>query len=625
MSSELKAFAAMLRNEGLSVIPTKETKAPSIPAWTEYQKRTPTPEEIEGWNWGGVGVVCGAVSENLCCIDIDTKNDKSGSLIRDYFAAVNLVAPGLFDRLVVEETVNHGRHILFKSPTPIPTKDLALETDRAVIIETRGEGAYFVCAPSKGYTLKQGKIEAAPFLTQEETDALLNAAESINRFAPEPVNVPKPSEYKDGLRPLDDYDQKAGIEAIANMLVSRGWKVLSRRGESFSLSRPGKTEKGISATLNHVPGRLYVFTTSTEFESRRAYKPSQVYAILTCGGDFGQAARELYSLGFGERKGKDAPKAFQEAGKAPVTVQHDTSEQVRLVRVNELQGAVMALWERGMEKGLSTGFQNMDGLFRAVKGQLNILTGIPSHGKSEWMDNLMVNMATLHGWKCCVFSPENYPIELHVRKLAEKVMGRSFSGPTGKAPEAMIQKALDFLDKHFVFVNVGESDIDLEGILTIAASETFDLVLIDPWNEVGDSRKPGENEHEHIGNSLRRVRKFARQRKLSFWIAAHPTKIKKDEKSGKFPVPSMYDISGSSNWYNKADNGFCVYRDFVEDSTELRVLKVKFKYYGQVGSAKFKYQVESGRYEPWTTHDAMTNGTQDASEPEERGPWWENK
>lgn len=603
MSSELKTIALRMRDEGLSVIPTKENKAPAIKSWTEYQKRTPTPDEIQGWDWNGIGIVCGEVSENLCCIDIDTKNDKSGSLIRDYFAAVNLVAPGLFDRLVVEETINHGRHILFKSPTPIPTKDLALETDRAVIIETRGEGAYFVCAPSKGYTLKQGTIEAAPFLEQHEVDALLNAAESLNRYAQEPVNIPKASEYKDGLRPLDDYDQKAGIGAIADMLVARGWKVLSRRGDTYALSRPGKAERGISATLNHVPGRLYVFSTSTEFESRRAYKPSQVYTILTCNGDYHQSATELYSIGFGDRKTRESKKASVEAGKAPVALSHDTTEQVRLVRVKALQEGVMALYARGMDRGLTTGFPNMDGLIRVVKGQLNILTGIPSHGKSEWLDALMVNLASNHGWKCCVFSPENYPIELHIRKLAEKVMGRSFSNPTGKAPQAEVEKALDFLDKHFVFVNVGEADIDLEGILSIAGSEQFDLVLIDPWNEIGESRKHGESEGDYIGASLRRIRKFARQRKLSFWIAAHPTKIKKDEKTDKTPAPTMYDISGSAHWYNKADNGFCVYRDFIEESTEVRVLKVKFKFYGEPGVAKFKYQPDSGRFVPWSTND----------------------
>src|SRR5690606_38855521 len=154
-----------------------------------------------------------------------------------------------------------------------------------------------------------------------------------------------------------------------------------------------------------------------------------------------------------------------------------TTEQVRLVRVKDLQEGVMALYARGMDKGLTTGFPNMDGLIRVVKGQLNILTGIPSHGKSEWLDALMVNLATIHGWKCCVFSPENYPIELHIRKLAEKVMGRSFTNAMGKAPQAEIEKALEFLDKHFVFVNVGEADIDLEGILAIAGSEPFDLVL----------------------------------------------------------------------------------------------------------------------------------------------------
>ncbi len=592
-------IALKFRDAGLSVIPTKENKAPSIQSWTEYQKRLPTPEEIGRWTWGGIGVVCGEVSENLCCIDIDTKNDKSGSLIRDYFAIVNAAAPKLFERLVVESTMNHGRHILFKSPSPIPTKDLALEVDRKVIIETRGEGAYFVCAPSKGYKLTQGMIEAAPFLEQEEVDILLASAESLNRYAPEPTRIPAAKDFQDGLRPLDDYDQKTGVDEIADMLVSRGWRIIVRRGEVFTLIRPDKTERTPSATLNHVPGKLYVFSTSTDFEARRAYKPSQVYTILNHGGNYHESAKDLYEKGFGERRKKEKKE------QAPVKVSHDTGESIKLVRVRDLRDRVVALLERGMDKGLSTGFENLDGLYRAVKGQLNIVTGIPSHGKSEFIDHLLFNMAANHGWKSCIFSPENYPLELHVRKLAEKVMRRSFWNENGKTKIADLDKALDFLDEHFVFVNVGEADIDLEGILALAASEPFDAVLIDPWNEVGDNREKHLTEHEHIGNSLRRIRKFARQKNLSFWIAAHPVKMKKDEKTDKTPAPTLYDINGSSHWYNKADNGFCVYRDFLEGFTEIKVLKVKFKYYGQVGSAKFRYEVDGGRYVPWSTHDDM--------------------
>jgi len=147
--------------------------------------------------------------------------------------------------------------------------------------------------------------------------------------------------------------------------------------------------------------------------------------------------------------------------------------------------------------------------------------------------------------------------------------------------------------------------------LSLAASEQFDGVVIDPWNEIGDHRPKELTGHEHIGNSLRRVRKFARQNKLSFWIVAHPVKMRKDPRSGDVPVPNLYDVDGSSHWFNKADNGFCIQRDFNEGSTEVNVLKVKFKYYGKPGTAKFRYQVDGGVYHPWSVSDDFGSGQVD--------------
>ena len=79
------------------------------------------------------------------------------------------------------------------------------------------------------------------------------------------------------------------------------------------------------------------------------------------------------------------------------------------------------------------------------------------------------------------------------------------------------------------------------------------------------------------------------------WIVAHPTKMVKD-KSGKYPIPELYDIQGSSHWRNKADNGICVHRDYVNETTEIHVQKIKFRYAGKQGMISFKYNEKDGSY-----------------------------
>ena len=62
-------------------------------------------------------------------------------------------------------------------------------------------------------------------------------------------------------------------------------------------------------------------------------------------------------------------------------------------------------------------------------------------------------------------------------------------------------------------------------------------------------------------------------------------------------MPTLYDIAGSANFYNKADNGICVYRDFEEQKTYVHIQKIKFDHWGTESCAVFTYDVKSKRYQ----------------------------
>ena len=87
-----------------------------------------------------------------------------------------------------------------------------------------------------------------------------------------------------------------------------------------------------------------------------------------------------------------------------------------------------------------------------------------------------------------------------------------------------------------------------------------------------------------------------RRRQVLVILAAHPTKMKKDPVSGKFPVPTMYDISGSAAFFNKADFGLAIERDRAQCVTRVHVQKVKFRHLGQPGVASFEYNTHCGRF-----------------------------
>jgi twinkle protein len=310
--------------------------------------------------------------------------------------------------------------------------------------------------------------------------------------------------------------------------------------------------------------------------------------VLNHRGDYVAAAKQLYKDGYGTRI--EAKKEVN-IDNVPVTM---------AVKMSSYRDQIYAYYKGEIEKGYPIGIIGFDRLLRFDRGYLNVITGIPTHGKSEFVDFVMVQLAKIHDWKFVVFSPENYPLEIHFNKLAEKINQKNM----WNADDDEKEDAIEFLDKHFDFIDATEEDLSLETIMStvldVKTRHPVDALLIDPWNELEQAIRPaGMNESDFIGHCLRRLRKFARKNKLCLFIVVHPTKMYKDKSETKYPVPTLYDIQGSANWHNKADNGIVVYRNFETgfESTDVYAKKVKFRNYGEIGMVSFKYNKFTGCYE----------------------------
>jgi twinkle protein len=268
--------------------------------------------------------------------------------------------------------------------------------------------------------------------------------------------------------------------------------------------------------------------------------------------------------------------------------------------VSDLLVEVERLYKDGFEKGLPVGWHSVDRLYTARQKEFTILTGIPSHGKSSWLDHVMVNLAKDHNWKFAIFSPENFPFERHIAKFCEIYIGKPFDKNfNGYMNMDELEKAVKFCHKHFHFIMPPEDDEpSLDKILKLARAAIFkhgiNGLLIDPWNEIEhDIGK--DTETNYISRSLSKVRKFCRINNIHTWIVAHPTKLQKNGK-GEYPVPTPYDISGGAHWRNKADNCLCVHRDFENGISTIYCQKIRFKEIGKTGKAKMMFDVKNGRF-----------------------------
>jgi len=290
-----------------------------------------------------------------------------------------------------------------------------------------------------------------------------------------------------------------------------------------------------------------------------------------------------------------------------------------VVDAGELRAAIDTLYTTGLRRGESTGLRTLDEFFTVRRGDLNLITGVPAHGKSGFLDQILVNLARSCEWRTAIFSAENYPVARHAAGLLEKILRKPFNaGPTPRMTPADVAKAGALLDACFRFIDPADDRRTVEGILEImeglAGRERIDICVLDPWAELDHTRPAGMTETEHVSRCLSRVRLFARKHELAFFIVAHPAKMLKGQ-DGKYPVPTPYDIAGSAHWRNKADNCISIWRDTTNGDrpeVEIHIQKIRFREVGRIGMVTVRFDRVTGRYTdaPATT-DEPTRKTRD--------------
>lgn len=271
----------------------------------------------------------------------------------------------------------------------------------------------------------------------------------------------------------------------------------------------------------------------------------------------------------------------------------------------DLKDSVLNLYNNFPERGISTGWSNVDQIYTVKIGELTVVTGIPGSGKSNFIDALMVNIVNSHNWNFAICSPENWPLERHMQTLLEKIISKPFF-KSGKYRPRMtqddIKDAIEFVHNNFSFIMPESESLTVDNILNKAKIAIYRHgikgLVIDPWNEV-EHNYNGMTETQYISKELTKIRRFAKLNGIHVWIVAHPRNLLKDA-NGTYKPPTMYEISGGANWRNKADNGLCIHRPNMQtDETKVYVQKIRFKDVGRVGETSIYYNYDTGEYKSY--------------------------
>ncbi len=257
--------------------------------------------------------------------------------------------------------------------------------------------------------------------------------------------------------------------------------------------------------------------------------------------------------------------------------------------------------QHGALQTFGTGWWTLDRNLRLFAGEFMVVTGIPGHGKSSLVLNLLANAADLHGWRSAIFSPEMPTVPQLRDKLRRIKVGR----PVEEMDRSMVEGADQWIEQNFVFIDADptgkdDEEFDLDWVLDRATDavlrDGIRVLVVDPWNEVEHAKRRDETMTDYIGRAIRAMKRFGRLYDVAVIVVAHPTKD--IAKEGKSRPPTLYDIEGSAHWFNKCDHGIVVdWPDSNIAESVIRVAKVRFEESGERGQVRMKFDRFSGRYD----------------------------
>lgn len=295
----------------------------------DYKK--PTIQEIEANldRGGNVGVLTGSRSENLEILDFDLKNAKNPKEWYENFIDILKlkISEEFVKQFVIQRSPSGGYHWLYFCEAVEGNKKISKGENKQAIVETRGEGGYFLVNPSKGYEFIRGDLNSVPVILPKHRQIMFEVAESLSEYTEPVIDRRKvkqsaiTNEYrgKDGeISYWDVFNEQCDY---LTLLEEDGWSIMKRKGDRYLLRRPEKTDDSWSADLylQHEYGQLlYIYTTSTILEAEHAYLPSTYLIDYRYNGDGVRAYDYLIEKGYAPpRKQPEVVKSMEQAPETP--------------------------------------------------------------------------------------------------------------------------------------------------------------------------------------------------------------------------------------------------------------------------------------------------------------------
>lgn len=284
--------------------------------------------------------------------------------------------------------------------------------------------------------------------------------------------------------------------------------------------------------------------------------------------------------------------------------------------VNDLRDEVLQLYENGFPDTYTVNDPSFGGFkdsFKIMRGQLTTVTGIPSHGKSTFLEYYLTLLSIENNFKMSYYSPEHGQASFHLTKFIQSAIGKPFFGK--KASRSDVERFFKWSDQKIYFTQPEQDKLPtFDNVLEIFKEQVYsfgiDVFVIDAFNKL--ILPDGMGEVAAIRQVLAKMTDFCQKNNVMLFLVAHPTKMNNKE-TGNQRMPNLYDVAGSADFYNQTHNGYTIHRNFADNTTTFVNLKTKFStFQGNIGdSVIFRYDVKSGRYHAQSCHPMTRDLTEE--------------
>ena len=474
------------------------------------------------------------------------------------------------------------------------------ESNVGALVESKVEEWFKTRCISK-QTLDDLRVtEGAEYMPQ--TSRSENAIQFNYFIGDQLINV----KYRDGRKNFKLYKGAEKVFYNINSVVGYEWCVIVE-GEMDVLALH---ESGIKNVIS-VPNGATLNSNNLDYlDNCIDYLDDKTKIILAVDADeAGQALRQEFIRRLGAEVCylvdfdgiKDANDYLIEKGKDALRSVIHSAKQVPLEGVSTLrdvEGELVDFVNNGFKPGFQVGLENFDKIFSTYTGQFITVTGIPSSGKSDFVDQMCIGYNRNYGWKTAFASPENKPNYLHAHKLIRKTWeGMPTSADIGSS---RWNQVTDQVNDNYFFIDADRYTLDdvLKKGAELVKRKGIKCLVIDPYNKVRDVNCKTEDVNRYTMEYLTKIEVFAKKYDVLVMVVAHPTKMYKGS-DGKIEEPTMYNIKGGGEWYDASYHGLLVHRDYDAKTVKVKVLKVKFQNLGENGAeAHFNWEPKSGSYIP---------------------------